>query len=165
MQVLYLQPSLLRMEETNANPVGKAIGPSHPTRSHRFARVLRLGKIISSSREPLDYKELATSMGVSQRTLYRDLGLLRSAGIEGPYGRKRGAFRMRPTGELLGQVLTLNEVAAILEFFEHNCQPKPDSAYDRALRAATLKITFVLLKECSVMAPQLDKMISAFHNE
>jgi predicted DNA-binding transcriptional regulator YafY len=152
------------MEEPDTNGVGEKVGRPRFSRSHRLVRALRLGRIITSSTQPLDYKELARSSGVSRRTLFRDLSLLRSAGIESPHARKRHASRTEPTGELLGQTLTFRETAAILELLEHDHQPKPDSAYDRALRDAKQKIILALRGKCSAILAELEAIISTFHN-
>lgn len=137
----------------------------YPSRSRRLVRALRLGKIITSSSRSLDYEDLAKSLGVSRRTLFRDLNLLRSAGIESPHARKRRAFCAEPTGELLGRTLTLQEAAAILEFFEHNRVPRPESAYDRALREAKQKVIVALRRECPAIMAELNAVVSTFHNE
>ncbi len=154
-----------RMEEPSTNTLGEKVRRPRFNRFSRLIRVLRLSRIITSTTRPLDHEELAGTLGVSRRTLFRDLSLLRSAGIESPHAQQRHAFRTEPTGELLGQTLTLREAAAILELLEHDYQPKPGSAYDRALRDAKRKIIFALRGECSAILDKLEAVISSFHNE
>ena len=153
------------MEETETNTIGKEVGRLRFSRSSRFVRALRLGRIITNSPQPLDYEELARTMGVSRRTLFRDLSLLRMAGIASLHAQRRRGFRTGRISELLGQTLTLREVAAILELLEHDHQPKPDSAYDRALRDAKQKIILALRGECSAIQAKLEALISSFHSE
>ncbi len=153
------------MEGTNANPVAESEGEPRYSRSKRFVRALRLGRIITCSTHSLNYEELANSMGVSLRTLYRDLSLLRSAGIESPHTRNRHGFRAELTGELLGRTLTLRETAALLKLLEYNDHPKPGSAYGLALRDAKQKIIFALRGECSAIVAELEAAISSFHDE
>ncbi len=153
------------MEEPETNTIGKEVGRPRFSRTSRLVRALRLSRIIPGSTRPLDYQELARTLDVSRRTLFRDLSLLRSAGFEIPYAQQRRGFRTGQTCELLGQTLTLREAAAILELLEHDHQPKPDSAYDRALREAKQKIILALRGECFAILAELEAVLSSFHDE
>ena len=153
------------MEEREANPIGENGGPLRSTRARRLVRVLRLGWIITSSSQCPGRRELASTLGVSRRTIFRDLNLLRAAGIESQHAQQGHAFCTGPIGDLLGRTLTLREVAAILELLDHNHQPKPRSAYDRALRDAKGKIILALRGECSAIPAKLEAVISIFHDE
>ena len=154
-----------RVEEREANPIGENVGRPCFSRTDRLALALRLSRIITSSPRPQGYEELARILGVSRRTLFRDLSLLREVGFESPHAQQRRGFRTGQVSELLGPTLTLREVAAILELLEHDHQPKPDSAYDRVLREAKQKIILALRGECSVILTKLEAEISTLRNE
>jgi predicted DNA-binding transcriptional regulator YafY len=103
-------------------------------------------------------------MGVSRRTFYRDLSLLREAGIDVPRPQKGHAFCTGPIGSVFGTTLTLREAAAILKLLEHDRQPKPNSAYDRALRNAKQKAILALRGECSAILAELEAVTCTFRN-
>lgn len=153
------------MEKVDAHHVGEGVGRPWHSGSRQLVRALRLGRIITNSTGPLNHERLAQLLGVSKRTLYRDLRLLRSIGIESLHAQNRRRFRAESTGELLGRTLTLHEAAAILVLFEHNHQPKPDSFYDRALQGAKQKVIMALREESSAMKTELEAIISTLHTE
>lgn len=110
--------------------------------SQRAARLLRLLDELHRRRQPMPGAALATQLGVSLRTLYRDIATLRAqgAGIEGEPGigyRLRAGFLLPPmmfaTEELEALVLGTRWVAA---------QGDPELA--GAAQAALERITAVL---------------------
>jgi len=153
------------MEQSNASSFRERGRWGYAGRPRHLVRALRLNQIITSSTQPPDYVALAKLLGISRRTLFRDLSLLRSAGVESFHHRRNRPLRMEAIAEALGQALTLREAGALLELLEHNRQPKAGSAYDQALRPAKHKVILALRKECSAMMDQLDAVFFMFQNE
>lgn len=116
--------------------------------------------MLNSAAPPAARAQLAKALGVSTRTLYRDLLLLRSVNSQDTIPSSRASIDLKPVLDHLGSTLTLREAAALLLFFERQRQPLPNTAYHELLRAAGLKVATALKREVTSVASQLHALIT-----
>ncbi|MBK8269778.1 MAG: WYL domain-containing protein [Planctomycetes bacterium] len=106
----------------------------------KSARVFRLLKIITLLRtgRSFDSAGLATELGVSRRTLFRDLQLLESTGIPYRFDRNDGAYKIHESFFLEPVALSLEESLALLLvtrlFIARQVHPAYQHAVDAALK-------------------------------
>ena len=88
----------------------------------RLHRVLKLVTALQSSRVR-SAKELAAEVGVSRRTIYRDLNLIEKAGIPFHFDREAGGYQMNAAALLPAINLTLEEALSIILMASELGQP------------------------------------------
>lgn len=153
------------MEETNSNTARRKVAQRPSGRSQRFARALRLGRMLTNGVAHLSYNDLAATLGVSRRTLYRDLSLLREAGIESPQALQRRGVCREPTRELLERILTTDDAAALLVLLARGRRPIPGSEYDRVLWEARGKVVVALRQASCHIKDKVDAAVDSFEDQ
>jgi predicted DNA-binding transcriptional regulator YafY len=111
----------------------------------RSARLLDLIQLLRSHRRPVSGHMLATSLGISLRTLYRDIATLQSQGavIEGEPGL---GYVLR-AGYLLPPLMFTEEEIEALVLGSRWVAERSDSGLEAAAKAALTKIAAVLPAE------------------
>jgi predicted DNA-binding transcriptional regulator YafY len=100
-----------------AAPTGVSVDPVCPrksrTTSPRLSRCLRLANLLAS---PLDYtvSQLASELGVSTRTIYRDLCVLKEAGILVDANTNQNGYVIKLHFQATPRHLTENELVILL---------------------------------------------------
>jgi len=125
------------------------------TRRRVLERALRLGRMLTDPAQPRECTDLAKALGVSRRTLYRDLDLLRSVGLASDEHRQKGTASLLPMVDFLGTALTLREAAALLLFFERRREAIPCTLYHDALHSAGSKLAIALRREFAAVDSDL----------
>lgn len=112
---------------------------------HRAARLIALLQTFRNRRRPVSAKTLAEELGVSDRTIYRDIDLLRLQGA-GIVGEPGFGYLMEDGFLLPPLMFNEAEVDAILLglAFAFN---RGDEAMQKTARGATAKLTAVLPKQ------------------
>jgi predicted DNA-binding transcriptional regulator YafY len=108
----------------------------------KAARLLALVQILRRHRRPVVAARLAEALGVSERTIYRDVAALQAQGasIEGEAGL---GYVLRP-GFLLPPLMFLDEEIEALVLGARMAQEHGDAALANAARDALAKIVHVL---------------------
>lgn len=103
----------------------------------RLERIIRLVAILQSESYH-DYDELAAQLGVTRRTIFRDLKTLQSAGVPCYHDEEKGGYHITDSFYLRPLNLTLPETLALLLVAQHdrNSQTLPlqRQAYQAALK-------------------------------
>lgn len=114
----------------------------------RHSRLLRMAELIDadSTTEPDD---IARKLGIGRRTLYRDLDLLRRAGIRLVFCREENRYRLDSLYMRLAMGLTQKEAAAFLKWSSRRAKraQEPPRPFDRALQ----KISRILSDELNAV--------------
>ena len=121
------------------------IGPGGPEHFRRIHRLLKLITILQSGRN-CDAPALARELGVSRRTVFRYLDVLRAVGIEFVHDAQAGGYRTKP-GSLLRPVdFDLTEALALLLASRgvRKSSAEPSVPLLQAAASAALKIESVL---------------------
>jgi predicted DNA-binding transcriptional regulator YafY len=111
----------------------------------RAARLLDLIQLLRAHRQPVSGQVLATSLGISLRTLYRDIATLQSQGanIEGEPGL---GYVLR-AGYMLPPLMFTEEEIEALVLGSRWVAGRSDSGLEAAAKAALTKIAAVLPAE------------------
>jgi proteasome accessory factor B len=108
------------------------------TKSHRISRLLTILSALQST-QYFNARDLSKLLGVSNRTIYRDLTTIRQAGILCRYNSQTDSYFIDPRFHLFVQTLTQEEALSLL-LFAHKMRNHIHIPFaDSALRAA-LKI-------------------------
>ena len=101
----------------------------------RHSRLLRVASILEAD-GTTDPETLARELGIGRRTLYRDLDLLRRAGVKLEYCREERRYRLDSLYMRLALGLTQDEAASILRWSARRAKRRagqPVGPLDRAL--------------------------------
>ncbi|MBN1343827.1 MAG: WYL domain-containing transcriptional regulator [Phycisphaerae bacterium] len=105
------------------------MGSARPERLLRLLRLLRGGNASTVD-------QLANGLGVSRRTVFRDLNLLQLAGVNPQYDPDRGSYRVDQSSALSSLDLTLDEALAILLVARKFVSEQSFPSFEAASRAA-----------------------------
>lgn len=111
-----------------------------------LARMLRLaGHLQQNAHGGQTAESLARFMGVSRRTIFRDLRVLRMAGLSVEYSKRDGGFRWQPFAACLAETVSVSQAAALLTLLGPGLVPRQDSLYEHELLVARQKLVSLLL--------------------
>ncbi len=127
----------------------------------RVTRVVQLDILLRERPQALSTRRLCTELGVSRRTLRRDLTVLRRAGENVGYKRTEGGYRISVPTAQAAAVLSAREFGALLAV-AGGAVPNSASEFELALRAASEKLSSALESEFAETLPQIHKWRRAF---
>lgn len=123
--------------------MAKSSGQNPSSRLPRVARVVRLNRLLREHLGAAKACELRDELGVSKRTLQRDIRALRDAGEAVDYLRSKASYRLSvPTAAMIG-VLTAKELGAFLAVTD-GAVPQPGSELESAARIGRAKLRNML---------------------
>lgn len=127
----------------------------------RVTRVVHLDILLREHPQALSTRRLCTELGVSKRTLRRDLTVLRRAGENVGYVRTEGGYRISVPTAQIAAVLSAKEFGALLAVASGTA-PNSGSEFELALRSVSEKIGRVLESEFAEALPEIEKWRRAF---
>ena len=104
------------------------------------SRVRLVKLLLSMQRRPQQLEELLKLSGVSRRTLFRDLAMLRDAGVRIRRSYQDRAYRVAPIAGYALSDLSPAEAAALLHFLERRPAVAENSVLDCHLRRVMPKL-------------------------
>ena len=130
--------------------------------SLRVSRAIRLAVLIQSHDGALDRPALQTGLSVSRRTFYRDLRILRTAGLSIQYSKRDQRYHLTDPGPCLSEGLTVDECAALLVFLAECPGLENGAEAERILRSAKRKTMAALSQMCQPFEGEVRAAIAAF---
>ncbi|MCZ6815347.1 MAG: HTH domain-containing protein [Planctomycetota bacterium] len=127
----------------------------------RVTRVLQLDILLRERPQALSAGRLCAELGVSRRTLRRDLTVLRRAGESVGYKRAEGGYRISVPTAQAAAVLSARELGALLAI-ARGAVPNSGSEFELGLRAASEKLRSALESEFAETLPEIEKWRRAF---
>lgn len=131
---------------------------SSPTHAVRTARMVRLLNMTAAGAALSD---LEAALGVSRRTVYRDLEELRNAGFVLRLHRKEGVYKCESL-DALADEFTITEAAAFLLYARDGLRPRRGTRFESSLRTAVRKICRVLSVATTHIQPNLHTQMARF---
>lgn len=127
----------------------------------RVTRVVQLDILLREHPQALSTRRLCTELGVSRRTLRRDLTVLRRAGENVGYVRTEGGYRISVPTAQIAAVLRAKEFGALLAV-ARGAAPNSGSEFEKALRDVSEKLSRQLESEFAAALPEIEKWCLAF---
>ena len=127
----------------------------------RVTRVIHLDILLREHPQALSTRRLCTELGVSRRTLRRDLTVLRRAGENVGYVRTEGGYRISVPTAQIAAVLGAKEFGALLAV-ARGAAPNSGSEFEKALRDVSEKLSRQLESEFADSLPEIEKWRRAF---
>jgi predicted DNA-binding transcriptional regulator YafY len=120
-------------------------------RSRTLIRIKRLLRLAGRLDRPPTFsnESLHETLGISRRTLYRDLALLKEAGLPVAFDRVHGRYASEAHSANVRHVFTAREMAAMLTYLRSRKPPRKGSSYALHLHDCMFKLGSLFKKECS----------------
>ena len=127
----------------------------------RLTRIVRLNLVLREHAGAVETDRLCSQLGVSKRTLQRDVSVLRAAGENIDYLRAEKGYRMALPAAAAVEVLCVKEVAAILTALDGAARDG-DAEFDEFALSARAKLRGVLEADFPSIVSEVEKWSRAF---
>ena len=127
----------------------------------RVTRIVRLNLVLREHAGAVETDRLCRQLGVSKRTLQRDVSVLRAAGESIDYLRGEKGYRMALPAAAAVEVLCVKEIAAILTALDGAARDG-DSEFDEFALSAGAKLRGVLEADFPSIVSEVEKWSRAF---
>ena len=143
-----------------------AAGPALRTvHAYPYTRVLaRALRVLNLASVGVSFADLVTDLGVSKRTVFRDLERLQKAGFIVRLHRDEGLYRCA-SFDALADGITLREAAALLLYVQDGLRPTTGTTVACSLHAAVHKMCRVISGATTHLQRDLDNQMVEFEYE